>query len=402
MQYLKYDNLEKQYFELLLKFCLKVDKSLFISSDVIAKDATERFVEYAKNNGVKEVYVCWSDAVKEAELLKTIEFEDIKTNKAFDNSVWDEYALKNSAFILFRSEIPGVFDGVEERKVVEASRVKRESCKIYKQRQLSYQISWNIAVLPNEIWAKTLFDGEDCYDKFYYGIFDMCMVSEKGDTLSRWKKQLQKNTQLALKLNKLQIKELYYTALNGTDLKVKLTPNAIWLGADKGGIVVNMPTYEVFTFPDANGVNGVVKSTRPLYYNGVKIDNFFLEFKDGKVINYKAEQGAEALGFLLKIDQGSSRLGEVALVNCNSPVANQNKVFCNTLLDENASCHFALGNAYPTTCKNYQSISKNANQNGFNLSIVHEDFMVGYNQLKITALTDQGEVVIMENGIIVL
>ena len=256
--------------------------------------------------------------------------------------------------------------------------------------------------MPNEIWAKTLFKEDNFYDKFYYSIFDMCMVSEEGDTLARWKKQLQKNTQLALKLNKLQIKELHYTAPNGTDLKVKLTPNAIWLGADKGGIVVNMPTYEVFTFPDANGVNGVVKSTRPLYYNGVKIDNFFLEFKNGKVINYKAEQGAEALGFLLKIDQGSSRLGEVALVNCNSPVANQNKVFCNTLLDENASCHFALGNAYPTTCKNYQSISKNANQNGFNLSIVHEDFMVGYNQLKITALTDQGEVVIMENGIIVL
>ena len=402
MKYLKYDNLEKQYFELLLKFCLKVDKTLFISSDVISQDATNRFVEYAKNQGVKDIYVCWSDAVKEAELLKTIKFEEIKNHKAFDNSIWNEYALKNSAFILFRSEIPGVFDGIEERKIVEASRVKRESCKIYKQRQLSYQISWNIAVLPNEIWAKTLFDGDDCYDKFYYSIFDMCMVSERGDTLARWKNQLQKNTQLALKLNELQIKELHYTAPNGTDLKVKLTPNAIWLGADKGGIVVNMPTYEVFTFPDANGVDGIVKSTRPLYYNGVKIDNFSLEFKGGKVTDFKAEKGAEALEYLLKIDDGCTRLGEVALVNCNSPVANQNKVFCNTLLDENASCHFALGNAYPTTCKNYQSIKENAKDNGFNISNIHEDFMVGYNQLKITAHTLQGEVLIMENGIIVL
>lgn len=402
MKYLKYDNLEKQYFELLLKFCLKVDKSLFISSDVIAKDATERFVEYAKNEGVKDVYVCWSDAINEAKLLKNIKFEDIKTHKAFDSSIWNEYALKNAAFILFRSEIPGVFDGVEERKIVEASRVRRESCKIYKQRQLSYEISWNIAVLPNEIWAKTLFSADDCYDKFYYSIFDMCMVSEKNDTLARWKNQLQKNTQLALKLNSLQIKELHYTAPNGTDLKVKLTPNAIWLGADKGGIVVNMPTYEVFTFPDANGVDGVVKSTRPLYYNGVKIDNFSLNFKDGKVIDFKAEKGEQALECLLKIDEGCKRLGEVALVNCNSPVANQNKVFCNTLLDENASCHFALGNAYPTTCKNYQNVKENAKENGFNISNIHEDFMVGYNQLKITAQTNQGEVLIMENGLIVL
>lgn len=402
MVYLKYDNLEKQYFELLLKFCLKVDKSLFISSDVIAKDATERFVEYAKNEGVKDVYVCWSDAVSEAELLKNIKFEDIKNHMAFNNAIWNDYALKNAAFILFRSEIPGVFDGVEERKIVEASRVKRESSKIYKQRQLSYQISWNIAVLPNEIWAKTLFDADDCFDKFYYTIFDMCMVSEKGDTLARWKTQLQNNSLLASKLNSLQISSLHYTAPNGTDLKVKLNPNAIWLGADKGGIVVNMPTYEVFTFPDANGVDGVVKSTRPLYLNGVKIDNFELNFKDGKVVDFKAEKGTKALEALLKIDNGSARLGEVALVNCDSPVANQNKVFCNTLLDENASCHFAFGNAYPTTCKNYQELQKTNSLNGFNLSNVHEDFMVGYDQLKITAQTNQGEVLIMQNGKIVL
>jgi len=402
MEYLKYDNLEKEYFKLLLKFCLRVEESLFISSDVIAKSATERFVEYAKKEGVKDVYVCWSDAVKEAEILKTIRFEDIKNHKAFNNSIWNEYALKNAAFILFRSEIPGVFDGIEEKKIVEASRVKRETYEIYKQKQLSYEISWNIAVLPNEIWAKTLYDGENCYDKFYYSIFDMCMISEKGDVLERWKSQLQNNTKLATKLNSLQINQLHYAAPNGTNLKVKLTPNAIWLGADKGGIVVNMPTYEVFTFPDANGVDGVVKSTRPLYFNGVKIDDFELKFKDGKVIDFKAEKGAEALEYLLKIDEGSTRLGEVALVNCNSPVAKQNVVFCNTLLDENSSCHFALGNAYPTTCKNYQEIRENSKKNGFNISNVHEDFMVGYNKLSITAQTNQGEVLVMKNGIIVL
>ena len=165
-------------------------------------------------------------------------------------------------------------------------------------------------------------------------------------------------------------------------------------------MLTTIPPYEVFTFPDANGVDGIVKSTRPLYFNGVKIDNFELKFKDGKVIDFKAEKGAEALEYLLKIDDGSTRLGEVALVNCNSPVARQNVVFCNTLLDENSSCHFALGRAFPACYENGNSMTEEELEKvGLNKSSSHVDFMVGTQDLQIEAITHNGErLIIFKDG----
>ncbi len=392
-------DLEKQYFDLLLRFCLKIDKSLFVSCDRVCEDALGRFLDYAKEIGVKNIHVFWQDAKKEAEILKNISFDEIKNNEFFDYSEWNQYAKDGAAFLIFKTDIPEVFNGIEEKKMVEASKIKRITQSEYKVRQLSYEISWTIAILPNEKWAKTLYDGDDATARFYNSIFEMCMISHEGNAMTKWQNQLKNNSALASRLNSLQISELNYKAPNGTNLSVKIAPSAVWLGADKGGFVVNMPTYEVFTFPDAFGINGVVKSTRPLHYNGTIIDDFELHFKDGKVIKHDAKKGKDALGYLLSIDKGSRSLGEVAIVDCRSPVALQNKVFGITLFDENASCHFALGNAYPGTCKEY---SANNTPMGFNVSAVHVDFMVGYDQLTITAKTNGGDVTIMDKGRIIL
>lgn len=400
----QFANFEEQYFDLLLNFCLKIDKILFISCDRVCEQTALKFQRFAKKNGVQEVHIFWQDAKKEAEILRQINCEEIKNHPAFDMSEWNEYADRGAAFMIFKTEIPKVFNGIDERKLVEAAKVKRLSQSQYKTKQLSYKVSWTIAILPNEVWAQEIYPQvENAYDKFYTAIFETCMIDGKGNIVEKWQKQLSGNSALADKLNKLQITQLHYTAPNGTDLTVKLRPTAVWLGADKGGMVVNMPTYEVFTFPDAGGIDGIVKSTRLLKYNGAKIDDFELRFKNGKVVDVKAKCGEEALKFLTACDSGSNSLGEVAIVDCQSPVALQNKAFGITLLDENAACHFAFGNAYPSTFKNYASTpADKLLDEGFNVSSVHVDFMVGYDKLTITAKTVEGEITVMKDGRIIL
>ena len=212
-----------------------------------------------------------------------------------------------------------------------------------------------------------------------------------------WKKHI-KNLQKRVKfLNDSNFKKLIYKSSNGTNLEVELPKNHIWAGGgsyDSTGtyFVANMPTEEVFTMPKRNGVNGIVYSTMPLNYSGNLIENFKLEFKDGKIVQFDAEKNKDILEELLNMDEGSRYLGEVALVPDDSPISNLNTVFYNTLFDENASCHFAFGKAYPTNIKNGDKMSKEElTINGVNDSIIHEDFMVGSEDLNIIGIKDNGE-----------
>lgn len=202
----------------------------------------------------------------------------------------------------------------------------------------------NSNIAKSNLGSKTVSEDNNPYEKFYDAIFQMCMVGD--NTIEPMAKPLKLNGRTCQKLNNLEITSLYYRGDNGTDIHVKINPKALWMGADKGGMVVNMPTYEVYTFPDSNHVDGIIYSSRPLYYNGVEIDDFCIEFEDGKVVSACAAKGEHALRSLLACASGSNRLGEIALVDSFSPIAKQNKNFGITLLDENAACHFALGNAY--------------------------------------------------------
>ena len=393
---------EVQYFDLLLKFCLKTDKILFISCDLICSNIAQRIADRAKCLGVSEVVIFWQDARREAEILRSIPFAEVSKSRYFDFSIWNTYAQKNAAFLILKTEIPGAFAGVDETKIIEAARVKRATQKLYREKQHKYEVSWTIAILPNQIWAQKLYpEDNNPYEKFYDTIFQMCMVGD--NTIEQWQNQLKLNSELVKKLNNLEITSLHYRGDNGTDLHVKINPKALWMGADKGGMVVNMPTYEVFTFPDSNHVDGIIYSSRPLYYNGVEIDDFRIEFKDGKAVSACAAKGEHALRSLIACASGSNRLGEIALVDGFSPIAKQNKNFGITLLDENAACHFALGNAYPATYVDYINANEaELVQNGFNVSSIHVDFMVGYKGLDINADTNAGKVQIIKNGAFVL
>ena len=197
-------------------------------------------------------------------------------------------------------------------------------------------------------------------------------------------------------MNEMNFKYLHYTSSNGTNLHIELPKGHIWAGGGSYSMngtffVPNIPTEEVFTLPKRDGVNGKVYSVKPLVYNGRLIDEFSLTFKDGRVIEYDAKEGKDVLKELLEIDEGSSRLGEVALVPHDSPISNSGILFYNTLFDENASCHLALGKAYPTNIKDGVTMNvEELKAHGVNDSMTHNDFMVGAADLHIVGEKQDG------------
>ncbi|MBE3101787.1 MAG: aminopeptidase, partial [Firmicutes bacterium] len=206
-------------------------------------------------------------------------------------------------------------------------------------------------------------------------------------------------------LNKNQLQYLHLKNSIGTDLKVMLPKNHIWLGgseysADGVEFIANMPTEEIFTVPARKGVDGTVVSSMPLNYNGNLIEDFSITFKDGQIIDFQAKNGYETLKQLVKTDEGSRYLGEIALVPYDSPISNMNILFYNTLFDENASCHLAIGKAYPVCLKDSEAMSKDElKAAGVNDSLVHVDFMFGTADMKIEGMTASGEmIIIFENG----
>lgn len=225
-------------------------------------------------------------------------------------------------------------------------------------------------------------------------------MADTEDTIMSWNNYLAESSKIVDKLNSKSIKEMHYKNSLGTDLHIVLPDNHIWCDANKKNIIVNMPSYEKFTSPDYTKTNGIVYSSRPLVYNGKTVDKFFIEFENGKAVNYGAQIGFDILRSIILNYEYSSYLGEAALVNYNSPISNTNKVLGNTLFDENASCHLALGSGFPNCFKNSNGLTKEELRKfGINSSKCHVDFMIGTSDLSITAKTSNNEnIVIFEDG----
>lgn len=227
----------------------------------------------------------------------------------------------------------------------------------------------------------------------------------EGDAVECWKQHDTVLKEKCRMMNACAFEKLHYENSIGTDFTVGLAKNHIWEGgsstSEKGVIFeANTPTEEIFTAPDRNVAEGTLVSALPLSYSGNLIRNFRLTFHEGRVVDYSAEEGEEALKKLIETDEGSRRLGEVAIVPYSSPISQMHTLFYNTLFDENASCHFALGRCYPTTIAAESGMSEEELLNaGGNMSLNHVDFMVGTSDLKITGITGDGkEIVIFENG----
>ena len=384
-------------------------EDVLITSPIENPELARLMTKAAYEKGARNVAIDWKD---DDITRLTYEYQDQETlNEVPDWKIAKmEYQIadKKSNRISIYAEDPDLLNGLDSEKVSEAIKENSKKTKEFVKYTMNDVLSWLVISVPTRKWAMKVFphlEEDDAYDQLWETILDVSRVSESWEeTKENWKEHIKTLNEKSKFLNSHQFDKVHYTSSNGTDLWVKLPKDHIWMSAGsknaKGDeFIPNMPTEEVFTSPQYDGVDGRLVASKPLVYNGVVINEFEFTFKDGKVVDFSAKEGEDTLRKMLESDEGSKYLGEIALVPYDSPISNSNILFYNTLFDENASCHFALGKAYPTTVKGASDLADSEVKNaGLNDSLIHVDFMVGTNDLEITAYKNDEEVKIFEDG----
>jgi len=403
------NELLEKYALLLIKTGINIQKNqiLVINSPIECAAFTRIVSKIAYIQGARDVVINWRD-----ELSSKIKFTNAPEDVFSEYPQWQkDFYLSNArngaAFLSISASDPELMKDVNPQRMSKAHKAASTAIKEYRDRLMSNKNVWCVASIPTISWARKVFPDlseDEAMEKLWNAIFKTVRVDTK-DPVASWethKINLKKSMDF---MNLNNFKYLQYKNSLGTDLKIELPENHLWLGGSDftpEGIefIANMPTEEVFTLPKKDGVNGVVFSSKPLNYNGNLIEEFSITFKQGKIVDFKAKKGNDILKSIIETDEGSNYLGEVALVPYNSPISNSNILFYNTLFDENASCHLAIGKAYPVCIKNGENLSdEELAKQGVNDSFVHEDFMVGTKDLQIIGITKDGkEIPVFENG----
>ncbi|NMB27927.1 MAG: aminopeptidase [Tissierellia bacterium] len=404
-----FNDILNEYAKLCVKVGINLQKGqpLVINSPVEGAEFVRLVAKHAYEAGAKQVHVNWND-----EALTKMKYENAPMEVFEKFPKWyadglEEFAEDGAGFLSIYSEDPELLKEIDPKKIAANNKSASMALKGFRKYTMNDINAWCVVSIPTKGWAKRVFPDvseEEAMKKLWNAIF-MATRMNLEDPVGAWEDHLKNLEEKVDFLNEKKFKKLHYISSNGTDLKVELPEGHIWAGGGGKNVkdvffVANMPTEEVFTMPLKTGVNGVVYSTKPLNYGGNLIDNFKLTFKDGKVVDFEAKEGYEVLKDLLALDEGAKHLGEVALVPFDSPISQSNIIFLNTLFDENASCHFALGKAYPTNIKGGENMSdEELETKGVNDSLTHVDFMVGSKDLSIVGETKDGEKVqIFENG----
>lgn len=391
------ENKKRKYAKFLIEGCLRLksgDKLFIIGYDVI-KDFIDIVTEEAKKLGITNIEYLINSPKEQKELYLKGSYEEIINNPIMDRTKFNKMAREGYAFLSLSSTMPDYYKEVDSELLSKVSSYQMKSIEEYKEYQLKGLIKWNISCVPNELWANNL---GMSLDDLWNLIFDICLINEE-DPVEAWDNKMNRLAMRAKYLNDLDIDYFVYENSLGTNIQIGLPKGYLFQSAD-GQNIVNMPTEEVFTSPDRLRVNGRVYSSKMLIHNNKVIDDFWLEFKDGKVIDYDAKVGKELLKGIMDTDEGASYLGEVALVDYDSPISKSNVIFKNTLYDENASCHLALGASFAECIKGgLDKSNEELLDMGLNYSHTHVDFFIGNRDLKITAYLQNGDKkVIMENG----
>ena len=399
----------KKYARLIVRVGANVQKGqpVVISSHVNDAYFTKLVVEEAYKAKASFVTVDWHYE----ELTKlNYKYASIETLKEMPE--WSIEKLKYRAqtlpaMIHIESSDPDAMASIDQNKMMEVRRATGPIIKpIRKEMENKYQ--WTIAAIAGDAWAKKIFPElsvKAAKAKLWEAILKCARVN--GDPVDNWNKHNAYIHDKCAKLNALNIKKLTYSSSNGTDFSVELIPGVIFMGGTSNtvkGVIYNpnMPTEECFISPNRHTAEGIVYSTKPLSVMGTLVDNFAFRFEGGKVVEViaKDEKHKAILEQLVSIDEGARQLGEVALVPFNSPVNETGILFYNTLFDENACCHLAIGMGFEDTIKGFENMSQEEIK-AFDLndSIIHVDFMIGSADLSIVALTHEGnEVQIFKDG----
>ena len=401
-------SLLRNYAELLVKMGVNVQKGqeLTVHASIEQASLVIEIVKWAYKVGAKKVNVEWGYQ----ELSKLhYKYRSLETLSKIEN--WELEKMKHRVEMLparihIVSDDPDGLKGIDQKKIADSRRVTYPIIKPIID-QVENKEQWCIAGASGEKWAKKVFphlSKSKAIDALWDAIFIAARVH--GDSIENWNKHNYNLTTRSEYLNSLNIKELRYTSSNGTDFKVGLMERSIFVGGCEktlGSNIIfnpNIPSEEIFVTPKKGLAEGVVYSSKPLSYQGQLIENFSIKFENGKAIEVHAEKGEELLKEMINMDENASYLGEVALIAYDSPINNTGLLFYETLYDENASCHLALGRGYANCVKDYDQFTNEELENmGVNNSMIHVDFMIGSKDLDIVGITkDNREVQIFKNG----
>ena len=394
------DYIEK-YVELILKVGLKIKNGdkLVVRCPIEARDFAVECTRKAYELGAGEVVVDYRD-----QLISRLKYEnesldvltDIPKHKVDKENYYME---KKAKYLSVTGSDPDAFKGVDAEKLFKSNLANSKALRDFSAKMMANYVSWIVVGASIPSWATKVFpdleEGE-AVRRLWFEIFNSVRLFEE-DPIKTLENHVDNLNRYSKFLNDAKFEKLIYKSQKGTDLEVGLPKGYIFAGAgdvnsDGEEFIANMPSEEVFSAPRLDGVNGKVYSTLPLNYNGNLIEDFYLVFKDGEVVDYDAKAGKEYLKNILDTDEGAKRLGEVALVSYNTPISMRKVLFYNTLYDENASCHFALGKSYPTCLEGGEKLSiEELKERGMNDSLTHVDFMVGDETTEIIGVKENGE-----------
>jgi len=391
----------RQYANLIVRCGANVQKGQVVNifADLDQPEFVQMVVEEAYKAKAAEVTVQWSYQPLSKIHYRYRTVKSLGTVKEWEKARQEYYCDVVPVRIMLVSEDPDGMKGVNMEKVTKARRMSYPILKPYRDRRENKE-QWCIAAVPGVAWAKKVFPGmraSVAVEKLWEAILFTSRVT--ADPIEAWK---QHNADLAARckyLNSLNIRSLHYQADNGTDFTVGMIPEAQFCGGGETSLQniffnPNIPTEECFISPMRGKAEGIVYATKPLSYRGQLIENFSIRFEDGKAVEVHAEKGEELLKNMIETDEGAAYLGECALVPQSSPIAQSGLLFYNTLFDENAACHLALGMGFADTIKDFHNKTLDeCRALGVNDSMIHEDFMIGCDTMNIDATCDDGSVV---------
>ncbi|MCL1819707.1 MAG: aminopeptidase [Oscillospiraceae bacterium] len=393
------NKLEK-YANLMLREGVNLQKGqpLLLTGYVENYDFVRLVTEQAYLAGASEVYVRWVDEVG-ARLRYLHGAEELFENyPEFQRLMFEHYNDRDACYLHIVASNPEALKGASPERLQKWNITSSKALKFHTDKTMSGAFAWCVAAAPNKEWAKKVFpelSEKEGMDKLWDAILQ-CSRVNNDDPISAWREHARVAAKRAEFLTNAQFRSLRFTNSIGSDFTLTLPDNHIWQGGsektlDGRTFSANIPTEEIFTAPHRLGTNGRVAASMPLVYQGDLIENIVLDFKDGRVVDYKASKNEALLKNLIETDEGSHYLGEVALVPHDSPISQLGILFYETLFDENASCHLAVGQAYPTCVKGAAELDDEKKKElGLNVSYEHADFMIGTPDLQIMGTKADG------------
>jgi len=394
------EKLLNKYAELAINIGVNIQKgqTLLIRSAIHSAPFTRLVVKKAYEAGAKNVNVLWTD-----DKITRTRF-DLAPDDAFEEfpdyfvRAHDEAVEKNHALLSISSVDPDLLSGVASDRIATHTKTTGMALDNFRRALQADKLSWSIVAVPCEAWAAKVFPNLKTSTEQIAALWKAVFFATRADLddpVAAWKAHIKNLAQKAEFLNNNKFHALHFKA-PGTDLTIELPKKHFWCAAESTNAAgatfnANLPTEEVFTMPLKTGVNGVVTSKKPLSYTGNLIEDFSLTFKDGAIVDFTAKKGYDTLKTIIDTDEGSKYLGEVALVPHSSPISTSNLTFYNTLFDENASVHLAIGSAYAFNLVGGKDMSpEELVAEGVNKSITHVDFMIGCAEMNIDAISTDG------------